>query len=54
MTAPGRIKKSIAELSELMEALMARDGERACALARHHVAMAAEAALKLLSTDEPD
>ena len=54
MTAPGRIKKSIAELSDLMEALMARDGERACALARHHVAMAAEAALKLLSTDEPD
>ena len=53
MTAPGRIKKSIAELSNLMEALMARDGERAAELARHHVTMAAEAALRLLSEAEP-
>ena len=52
MTAPGRIKKSIAELSNLMEALMGRDGERAYELGRHHVTMAAEAALKLLSDDD--
>lgn len=54
MTAPGRIKKSIAELSSLMEALMARDGERACELGRQHVQMAAEAALKLLTEEEPN
>jgi DNA-binding GntR family transcriptional regulator len=53
MTAPGRIKKSIAELSELMEALMARDGDRAVELGRLHVRMAAEAALRLLSVQEP-
>ena len=52
MTAPGRIKKSIAELSSLMEALMARDGDRAFELARQHVHMAAEAALKLLAKDD--
>src|SRR3546814_242501 len=53
MTAPGRIKKSIAELSSLMAALMARDGDRAAELARQHVTMAAEAALRLLSEAEP-
>ncbi len=53
MTAPGRIKKSIAELSSLMEALMARDGERASQLGRLHVQMAADAALKLLTEEEP-
>lgn len=52
MTAPGRIKQSIAELSSLMEALMARDGARASELGQHHVRMAAEAALKLLSSEE--
>ncbi len=54
MTAPGRIKESIAELSLLMEALMARDGERACELGQQHVRMAAEAALKLLSSEDTD
>ena len=54
MKAPGRIKESIAELSNLMEALMARDGQRAADLGQHHVRMAAEAALKLLATDEPE
>ena len=54
MKAPGRIKESIAELSNLMEALMARDGQRAADLGQHHVRMAAKAALKLLATDEPE
>ena len=54
MKAPGRIKESIAELSNLMEALMARDGQRAADLGQHHVRMVAEAALKLLATDEPE
>lgn len=54
MTAPGRIKKSIAELSELMKALMARDGERASELGRQHVRMAADAALRLIDTEDTD
>lgn len=53
MTAPGRMKQSMAELTELMAALMARDGDRAAELGRHHVRMAAEAALKLLAEEEP-
>jgi DNA-binding GntR family transcriptional regulator len=40
------------ELSELMEALAARDGERARALGQRHVRMAAEAAVGLLPRDE--
>jgi DNA-binding GntR family transcriptional regulator len=48
MRAPGRIERSIAELSELMEALLAGDGSRARSLGQHHVRMAAEAALELL------
>jgi DNA-binding GntR family transcriptional regulator len=52
MSAPGRIKKSIAELSDLVEALMARDGQRASELARHHVTMAAEAALSQVGDNE--
>lgn len=52
MQAPGRLKKSIAELSQLMDALMAGDADRAAECAQHHVRMAAEAAMKLLPSDE--
>ncbi len=52
MNAPGRIKQSIAELSELVEALMERDATRASKLARHHVQMAADAALNRLVEDD--
>jgi DNA-binding GntR family transcriptional regulator len=52
MRAPGRTEKSMDELSELMEALAARDGERARALGQRHVRMAAEAAVGLLPRDE--
>jgi len=53
MQAPGRMQKSLEELSELMEALLARDAERASALARTHVANAAQAALEILENEEP-
>jgi DNA-binding GntR family transcriptional regulator len=52
MRAPGRIEKSIAELSELIEALIARDGNRARKLGQRHVRLAAEAAIGLLWQDE--
>ena len=52
MRAPGRIERSIAELSELMEALMAGDGVRARELGQRHVRLAAEAALQLLPEDD--
>lgn len=51
MRAPGRIEHSLAELSELMDALLAGDGPRARELGQHHVRMAAEAALDLLPED---
>jgi DNA-binding GntR family transcriptional regulator len=52
MQVPGRMEKSIAELSKLMDALMARDGKRASERAQHHVRMAAKAAMKFLPSDE--
>lgn len=51
MRAPGRIERSMAELSELVQALMARDGRRARRLGQNHVGMAAEAAIGLLPDD---
>lgn len=51
LKAPGRIEESIGELSNLVEALMARDIDRAGELGRHHVQMAADAALTLMSRD---
>jgi DNA-binding GntR family transcriptional regulator len=49
MRAPGRIEKSVAELSELMEALLARDGAKARMVGQQHVRRAAEAAIALLA-----
>lgn len=48
LQAPGRSAESIAELSELMEALAAKDGKRARELAGRHVRNAAKAAIALL------
>lgn len=46
--APGRSKHSIAELTELLQALEARDGKAARAAARRHVRNAADVAIKIL------
>lgn len=54
MQVPGRMEKSVAELSKLMDALMARDGKRASERAQEHVRMAAQAAMKLLPNDESE
>lgn len=51
LQAPGRAKDSIRELSELLEALMARDPQRARQLAEVHIRNAAAAALDFL--DDP-
>jgi DNA-binding GntR family transcriptional regulator len=48
LRAPGRASRSIAELTELMDALMARDGKRARKAAVAHVRNAAQAAIALL------
>jgi DNA-binding GntR family transcriptional regulator len=51
MQVPGRMEESIAELSKLMDALMARDGKRASECAQEHVRMAAKAAMNFLPSD---
>lgn len=48
LRAPGRSAISMAELAAMMEALDARDGKKARALAEHHVRNAAKAAIALL------
>jgi len=54
LRAPGRSAVSMAELAAMMEALDARDGKKARALAEHHVHNAAKAAIELLySQPEP-
>ncbi|NWG24292.1 MAG: GntR family transcriptional regulator [Pseudorhodoplanes sp.] len=50
LRAPGRSDESIAELAELMDALMQRDGKRARKAAISHVRNAARVAIALLST----
>ncbi|RDV02246.1 GntR family transcriptional regulator [Undibacter mobilis] len=50
LRAPGRSAVSMAELSAMMEALDAKDGKKARALAEHHVHNAAKAAIELLYT----
>jgi DNA-binding GntR family transcriptional regulator len=45
MMQPGRLRYSAAELREIHDAIKARDGARASAACRHHIAMAAGAAL---------
>lgn len=52
MRAPGRSEQTIAEMTELVEALTAGDGPRARALGQRHVRLAAEAALGLMPPDE--
>nr|WP_231852670.1 GntR family transcriptional regulator [Bordetella petrii] len=48
MQAPGRAKKSLAELGELLEALAARDGRAARKAGSLHVRNAARVAIKVL------
>lgn len=50
LQAPDRSRRSIAELSELLDALMARDAKAARGLAARHVDNAAAAALQFLSS----
>jgi DNA-binding GntR family transcriptional regulator len=52
LRAPGRSSDSLAELADLMDALLARDAKRARKAAANHVRNAAEAAIALLKTDE--
>jgi DNA-binding GntR family transcriptional regulator len=49
LAAPGRAKASLAELGELMDALISGDPEAALEASRRHVRAAAEAALKLMT-----
>ncbi|TCT04231.1 GntR family transcriptional regulator [Aquabacter spiritensis] len=52
LQVPGRVKVSLRELNDLVEALMAGDGPAARAAAVHHVAMAAEAAIDILRREQ--
>lgn len=49
LAAPGRAKASLAELSELLDALISGDPEAALEASRRHVRAAAAAALKLMT-----
>lgn len=51
LKAPGRARESIKELSELVDALMARDGKAARRAAAQHVDKAAEVAIKHLRAE---
>jgi len=51
LKAPGRARESIKELSELVDALMARDGKAASRAAAQHVDKAAEVAIKHLRAE---
>lgn len=48
LAAPGRMKASLAELQDIINAMRARDGKAARAAGERHVRNAAEAALKLM------
>jgi DNA-binding GntR family transcriptional regulator len=48
MMQPGRLQHSAAEIREIHDAIKARDSGRAAAACRHHIAMAARAALAFL------
>jgi len=54
LRAPGRSSQSLAELADLMEALMQRDGTRARKSAANHVRNAAQAAIALLQNETED
>ncbi|HWA42311.1 MAG TPA: GntR family transcriptional regulator [Hypericibacter adhaerens] len=45
MSRPGRLAHSVAEIKEILEAIRSRDAAKAAAACRHHIEMAAEAAL---------
>lgn len=53
MTQEGRLKDSVAEIEEIYSAIAARDGDRAEATCRRHIAKAAEVALAVLSGQKP-
>lgn len=53
MMQKGRLAHSVAEIREISDAIRARDGERAAAACRHHVEMAARAALAFLRKNQP-
>jgi DNA-binding GntR family transcriptional regulator len=53
LRAPGRSTQSLAELAEMMDALIARDGKRARKAAVSHVRNAAQAAIALLEKESP-
>ncbi|MGH6896800.1 MAG: GntR family transcriptional regulator [Geminicoccaceae bacterium] len=52
LKAPGRMSASLAELQELMDALMAGDGKAARQAATRHVQKAAAAAIELLRAEQ--
>lgn len=52
LRAPGRMSQSLAELQELLDALMAGDGRAARQAARRHVRKAAAVALELLRAEQ--
>jgi DNA-binding GntR family transcriptional regulator len=54
LRAPGRTTASLAELSELMEALAAKNGAQARELAERHVRNAAKTAIALLASQTKD
>ncbi|GGO53450.1 transcriptional regulator, GntR family [Roseovarius pacificus] len=51
LKAPGRIKESIKELDILVDALLARDADKAAELARIHIGNAAAAAIPLIEEE---
>ncbi|CAO3436293.1 Transcriptional regulator, GntR family [Azospirillum doebereinerae] len=53
MMQPGRLEHSVAEIREIYAAVKVRDGVRAAAACKHHILMAARAALAFLRQKEP-
>jgi DNA-binding GntR family transcriptional regulator len=53
LRAPGRVTTSLLELSELMDALSAKNGNRARILAERHIRNAAAVAIALLNSEHP-
>jgi DNA-binding GntR family transcriptional regulator len=51
LRAAGRVTKSLLELSDLLDAVSAKNGKRARILAEHHIRNAAKAAIALLNSD---
>lgn len=53
MTQPGRLRHSIAEIKEIADAILQRNGPRAAAACKHHIDMAAKVALAYLRDNPP-